>query len=168
MARKKAESSEQTTVKKNNKKDRIPKNQTYLDMCSWLEKEIFGYSEDQKLHTAACMRLQGLIRGQGYGNSHVRANGNYSYDVIWNTFKAQKMNILNSMRGKRFNNEAEKMAYACAIVRNNINDMYDRMENAKKSSAKTKSLSIDSYSYNGAEYQSKTDRKNDSKNEELW
>ena len=143
------------------------KNQDFLDLCAWIEKEIMGYDENQKLQTKAVMRLQGLRRGQGYANTKVRANGNYSYDVILNTFKINKLEIQNAVRGKNFKSEEAKMAYVCAIVRGKINDVYDRMKSAEKSVEKIEQADTKAYAYQGAGYQPKKKEYND-KFEELW
>ena len=150
------------------KTKKVPKNQVFLDMCTWIEKEIFNYdTEHQKLQTKAVMRLQGLRRGQGYANTKVRANGDYSYEVIWITFKVHKQLILNSLKGKTFRDEEAKMAYVCAIVRGKINDVYSRVMDATKSVEKIENADTQVYSHQGIGYQPKKKEYNN-KFEELW
>lgn len=147
---------------------KVPKNQVFLDMCTWIEKEIFNYdTEHQKLQTKAVMRLQGLRRGQGYANTKVRANGDYSYEVIWITFKVHKQLILNSLKGKTFRDEEAKMAYVCAIVRGKINDVYTKLQNKTKAEEKAENVNVASLENKGANYV-KQSKESNKKFEELW
>ena len=143
------------------------KDQEWLDLCAWVEKEIFGYDDNQKLHTAACMKLRGLRRGQGHINTKYQ-NGDYSFQVILNTFKANKIKILNSIKNKKFDSEAGKMSYVCAIVRNNINDVYTRMKDAEKTKEKSDNIDLTSVSGNVAEYKRQTKDIDNDTFEDIW
>lgn len=148
-------------------KEKKRKDQEWLDLCAWVEKEIFGYDENQKLQTAACMRLRGLRRGQGYINKKT-SNGNYSFEVILNTFKANKIKILNATKNKKFSSEEGKMAYVCTIVRNNLNDMYIKMKNAENSKKKSDHIDVSSISNDAAEYKRQTVDIDNSTFEDIW
>ena len=121
-------------MSKENKKDTTGwKNEDFLQMCNWVERELMGYSGTQRLHKNACLRLQGAKkRTKVWQNNSHEMYGEYPIDVIFNTFKANKYVILKAIKGKTFNSEDQKMAYICAIVSSRINDMYTRMKNAKK------------------------------------
>ena len=112
------------------------KDADFKEMCAWIEKEIFGYDENQKLQKMACLKLQGLRSGKVVANNNIENNGNYSIDVIWNTFRANKLLILKALKNKTFSSEQAKMGYVCAIVREHLNDMYQRMKNAELSKSK--------------------------------
>ena len=140
----------------------------WLNLCSWVEKEIFGYDENQKLQKGAALRLKGLLTGQNVANNKCEKHGNYSCEVVLTTFKVNKDKILQAVATKDFTSEANKMAYVCAIIRNNINDVYARMNNAKKSEEKVKSANVDTIAHTGAEYVSKTEDKINKKLEEIW
>lgn len=149
------------------------KNQEWLDLCTWVEKELFQYDGvTQKLKTAAALVLQGLRKGQHVANNKAQSYGNYPYDVILMTFKVNKNTILDAIRGKDFNgSESTKMRYICAIIRDKIDDVYTRYMNTKKSEEKIEKVNTESFEYQGAEYRSKTNEKPNKLNdkfEELW
>ena len=57
-------------MSKENKKDTTGwKNEDFLQMCNWVERELMGYSGTQRLHKNACLRLQGLRKGQSMANN---------------------------------------------------------------------------------------------------
>ena len=125
-------------------------------MRAWIEREIFGYDENQKLQKMACLKLQGLRSGKVVANNNIENNGNYSLDVIWNTFRANKLLILKALKNKTFSSEQAKMGYVCAIVREHLNDMYQRMKNAELSKSKQDAVNIDVDSYNKNNYHKQT------------
>ena len=143
-------------------------NQAWKELLSWVETEIFGYDGNQKLQKNAILRLKGLSTGQVVANNKCEKHGNYPYDVIMATFKINKEKILQSIAIKNFTSEENKMAYVCAIVRNNLNDVYTRMNNAKKSSDKIESANTDTLTHTSAEYTPQREEKINKKFEELW
>ena len=53
-----------------NDKPKIPKNKEWLDLCSWIELELFGYNPSkQKLGKQSCLVLCGLTKGQEVANN---------------------------------------------------------------------------------------------------
>lgn len=144
------------------------KNNEFLQMCSWIEKELMGYTGTQRLHKNACLRLQGLRKGQHVANNACESYGEYPVNVVFNTFKANKLVILRAINGKTFETEDQKMAYICAIVSNRINDMYTRMKNAKKSEEKSEAIDIGAQNSEAAEYQRQTEEVVNSTFEEIW
>ena len=144
------------------------KNNEFLQMCSWIEKELMGYTGTQRLHKNACLRLQRLRKGQHVANNACEMYGEYPVNVVFNTFKANKLVILRAINGKTFETEDQKMAYICAIVSNRINDMYTRMKNAKKSEEKSEAIDIGAQNSEAAEYQRQTEEVVNSTFEEIW
>ena len=140
----------------------------FKEMCAWIEKEIFGYDENQKLQKMACLKLQGLRSGKVVANNNIENNGNYSLDVIWNTFRANKLLILKALKNKTFSSEQAKMGYVCAIVREHLNDMYQRMKNAELSKSKQDAVNIDVDSYNKNNYHKQTIDYENSTFEDIW
>ena len=135
-------------MSKENKKDTTGwKNEDFLQMCNWVERELMGYSGTQRLHKNACLRLQGLRKGQSIANKYV---------------------ILKAIKGKTFNSEDQKVAYICAIVSNRINDMYTRMKNAKKSEEKSEKIDIGAQNSEAAKYQRQTEEVINSTFEGIW
>ena len=143
-------------------------NQAWKELCSWVETEIFGYDGNQKLQKNAILRLKGLSTGQVFANNKCEKHGNYSYDVVLVAFKVNKDKILQSIAIKEFTSEENKMAYVCAIVRNNLNDVYTRMNNAKKSSDKTEAVNTDTITHTSAEYTPQRTEKINEKFKDLW
>ena len=144
------------------------KDADFKEMCAWIEKEIFGYDENQKLQKMACLKLQGLRSGKVVANNNIENNGNYSIDVIWNTFRANKLLILKALKNKTFSSEQAKMGYVCAIVREHLNDMYQRMKNAELSKSKQDAVNIDVDSYNKNNYHKQTIDYKNSTFEDIW
>lgn len=144
------------------------KDADFKEMCAWIEREIFGYDENQKLQKMACLKLQGLRSGKVVANNNTENNGNYSIDVIWNTFRANKLLILKALKNKTFSSEQAKMGYVCAIVRGHLNDMYQRMKNAELSKSKQDAVNIDVDSYNKNNYHKQTIDYENSTFEDIW
>lgn len=148
------------------KKER--KDQSFLNLCAYIEKEIFGYDENQKLQKAAILRLRGLSSGKVIANNKIQSNGNYSFDVVLATFIENKSKILYAIRGKQFQNESNKMGYVCAIIRDKINDVYVRMKEAKQSDEKVESFHLSDDYQSVPEYTNSTKTDNKDKFSELW
>ena len=144
------------------------KDADFKEMCAWIEREIFGYDENQKLQKIACLKLQVLRSGKVVANNNIENNGNYSLDVIWNTFRANKLLILKALKNKTFSSEQAKMGYVCAIVREHLNDMYQRMKNAELSKSKQDAVNIDVDSYNKNNYHKQTIDCENSTFEDIW
>lgn len=149
-------------------KNKIRKNEDFLQMCSWIEHELMGYTDTQKLQKKSCLRLQGLRKGQNIANNLCTTYGEYPIDVVFNTFKANRFIILNAIKGKSFETEEQKVAYICAIVNSRINDMYTRMKNAKKSEEKSNTIDTGAQNSSVAEYKRQTEDVENSLFEEIW
>lgn len=107
------------------------------ELYQYVKNEIFKYEQHQKLSNHMVGRLQGLRSG----NYSFRRNTNvflsdkgYSYDVILLTFKYKKQDILKSLYGNTaFQNEKHKEDYVMAIISNNINDVYVKLQERERS-----------------------------------
>lgn len=143
-------------------------NDDFLQLCSYVEKEILGYDNNQKLQKKAVLRLRGLAKGQTIANNNCKQFGDYPYSVILLAFKANKVQISNAILNKEFNSEENKIAYICAIVRDKLNDIYIRYNNIKKSEDKMNIIDINVINHQGSEYQTKTNNKNNDKFADLW
>lgn len=152
-------------------KEKLPrKDKDWLELCEWLEINIFNYHvPDQRLQTEACYVLKGLQRGKHVANNNIEDNGYYPFNVILMTFKANKTKIQNAIKGKNFDSERQKMTYICAIVRDKLNDMYSRYLNAQKTQEKVENVDTSIMSHEGAEYKSNNlERKVNKRLEGLW
>lgn len=142
----------------------------WRELCEWVELNIFNYDiNTQRLQKKACLILRGLQTGQNVRNNKCEKYGDYPFNVILMTFKANRTKIQNAIRNKDFEDESKKMAYVCAIVRDKINDMYSRYLNAQKIQEKFESVDTSIMSHEGAEYKSNnTERKVNKRLEGLW
>ena len=142
----------------------------WSELCEWLELNIFNYDiKIQRLQKKACLILKGLQTGQNVANNNCGKYGDYPFNIILMTFKANKTKILNAIRNKNFEDESKKMAYICAIVRDKINDVYSRYLNAQKTQEKVENIDTSIMSYEGAEYKSSnSERKVNKRLEDLW
>ena len=146
------------------------KNEEWFELCEWLEINIFNYDvPKQRLQKKACLILEGLRKGQNLANNKCQTYGEYPYNIILMTFKANKTQILNAIRNKNFEHESNKMSYICAIVRDKLNDMYSRYLNAQKTQEKVESVDTSIMEHEGAEYKAKKEEKRkEDKFKELW
>lgn len=143
--------------------------QNFLTLCAYIETEILGYEKTQKLQRAGVNRVRGLAKGQVFANNKQEQHGEYPYEVILLTLKANKIKVINAMRNKNFDSEAQAIGYMAAIIRDRLNDMYTRYIKAKKSKEKIESINTDIMEYKGAEYKPiEKDKKNEDKYKDLW
>jgi len=138
------------------------------DLYAYVKKEILGYNDEQNIPKNIVLKLKGLKHGKHMENNWVKDMANYSFEIILLTFKLNKSVISKALYGKTFKDEYSKMLYICAIVENNINDVYLRVNNARKSQEKTESIDTDNIEYVGAEYKRKTEDTNINKFDEMW
>lgn len=160
---------EDKKIKKKKTDNSYRKDAEWLELCHWIELNIFGYEANQHIQSKnACLVLKGLQTGKNTANNNIDDNGYYPFSIILMTFKANKIQILNAIKGKTFDSEERKMRYVCAIVRDKINDIYCRWTAAQKSTEKIESLNTDVMEYDGAEYKSQHKRSDISKFNDLW
>lgn len=147
------------------------KDKPWLELCKYIEKEFYNYEPDQGLQRETCLILRGLNRGQCVANNNASTSGNYPYEIVLLTFKANKMKILKALKGKKFT-EMSQMSYMAAIVRKDINNIYTKYKQAQKDIDKIEEIDTNMISYQGAEYKSNNDKipnnKIEEKFKELW
>ncbi len=109
------------------KKETNEEKKQWLELCNWLEINIFNYNIPyQRLQKESTLILRGLKYGQRIANNNCEKHGNYPSNVILMAFKANKIKILNAIKDKKFENESNKMRYVCSIIRDDIDDIYNR------------------------------------------
>ena len=146
-------------------------NSDFFKLCLYVEKEILNYENNQKIQKKAVLRLRGLSSGQNIANNKNQEYGEYPYDVILMTFQIYKNQIKNGLKNKNFDSEDSKLAYACAIVRDKLNDVYTRYINIKKAQDKIETADTSNIEYQGAEYKPNVDKhknKKEDKYKDLW
>lgn len=126
-------------------------------LYQYVKTDILLYKENQSIPSQIVLRMKGLCQGKLIANNHTKNNADYTYETVLLTFKMCKSAIFQGLYGKTFNSEVNKFMYIAAIVENNINDVYLRIENAKKTKEKTKNIQLDNLSNNIAEYKKKTE-----------
>lgn len=125
------------------------------------------YQEKQKLSKEMILRLRGLKTGKMIDNNNIKNSAEYSFEIILYAFKVCKAKILSAIQTKTFKNEMAKFVYIVVIVENNLNDVYIRITNAKKSQEKTEKLDTKNLSHDGAEYKT-VEIKVDEELKKLW
>ena len=127
-----------------------------------------NYDESQKLSTFFIQRLKGLRYGQYIRNNNTNILSDYPFDIILFTFKICRPQIIYILTHKDFKDERHKVNYIMKIVESNINDVQNRVNNAKKSSNKITELEQDNLGYEGASYTKKTKEKKNDRLDKLW
>lgn len=137
-------------------------------LYSYVKKEILSYDDAQSIPSSFVLRLKGLTKGKYLENKKIEDRADYSYEIILYTFQICKPSIMNAIATKTFKDESNKFNYICKIVENNINDVYMRFENAKKTQTKTEQTNVDVLSHDTGKYHRKTSDLKNNKLEELW
>jgi hypothetical protein len=104
----------------------------------YFRKEILGLPETVPLEAHATKRLLGLRLGQYYpqgNNTRVLPRG-YDFKVILLTLKVVKARVHVYMATANFANNKHRIDGIMRFVTGEINDVYKRLENQKKSNEK--------------------------------
>lgn len=110
------------------------------ELYEYVRSKIMCYDKTQSLSKQMVLRLKGLLSGKFIANNKIKDKADYSYKTILMTFKACKIKIDTAMAKKEFNSEISKFNYICAIVENNLNDVYLRMKNIKRAEEDLKNI----------------------------
>lgn len=141
-------------------------NRDWDALYQYVKNDIMGYDQNQSLSKNMVLRLKGLLTNKFMENSRISDGANYSYEVILNTFKFCSPIIKKALRTNSYRDENHKFNYILKIVEPKINDVYIRMQNAKKAKEEAKSTTIEMSTHIGAEFKPK-EKKND-KFSDLW
>lgn len=110
----------------------IGKKETQKELLDWDELYIYvkyhvlKYDVSQLLEPQIIQKIRELQTGRIYGNLRHQKTCDYSYSDILLTFKFCYFDISTSTRFKHFDNNVQKFAYICAIVKNNLNTVIDK------------------------------------------
>lgn len=130
-------------------------------------RHILGYDENQSLSRSMVLRLKGLLNNKFMANNNIDDTANYSYQTVLNTFKFCTLDIQRGLRSNSFRDENHKFNYIIKIVESNLNTVYLRMKNVEKSKQKSETISMETATHSGAEYQTKT-VKTSERLKDLW
>ena len=137
-------------------------------LYQYVKKEILMYDDSQSIPSSLVLRLKGLTKGKFIENRSIQDRADYSYEIVLYTFQICKPSIMNAIASKTFETETNKFNYICKIVENNINDVYLRVEKAKRSEEKIEKVDTNILSHNGGVYQKKTEEIKNQRLNELW
>lgn len=139
------------------------------NLYQYVKKEIMLYDNSQALSRNIVLGLKGLTQGKEVANNNIQSTANYSFELILLTFKFCKSQIFKSISGKNFKSDVQKFIYIKRIVENNINDVYNRLNNVKKSEEKVEIVDTSNIYHDGASYKNtQTNVKNDDKYKDMW
>ena len=135
-------------------------------LYQYVKTKIMNYDENQVLSPDMVLKLKGLKDGNMYHTTFHTNKANYPYRVILMTFQACSVKIKNLFAVMDFNDESHKFNTALKIVRENLNDIYIRSQQAMKSQKKTDQWEIQQGS--NASYIPKTKNSDNSSNDQYW
>jgi len=143
----------------------------WLEMCSYIFKEVLQYEEGKKFPKYLALRLRGLHEGKFMANTKQKPQASYDYKLILLTFKFCKYSILQYLGPSRekIKDERHLINTIMSFVENEINNVVSRLKNSKKAEEKTMNIELNNQVHEGAEYKPKSkDKKIDKELEELW
>jgi hypothetical protein len=146
-------------IHRNNQQERAEMDKLW----DYIKNEIWKSDKKRTMPNHLLRRLQALKGGldNNYvsrGNQVFGNNEGYEYEVILYTFKVCKIQIVGSILDKsKFKNDNHLIDYMMAIVRNNIEDVYTRIQEKKKSDERIEKVDIsENFKYKN-EFVKKTD-----------
>ena len=152
-----------TTKKHMSQQDKVE----WENLYEYVRHNILGYDENQSLSRSMVLRLKGLLNNKFMANNNIDDTANYSYQTVLNTFKFCMPDIQRGLRSNSFRDENHKFNYVLKIVESNLNTVYLRMKNVEKSKQKSETISMETATHSGAEYQTKT-VKTSERLKDLW
>lgn len=148
---------------------KINGNQEFYELCAYIEREFYGYDCNQHLKQPACLWLRGLMNGKEAGGwLEVNGVSNYPIKCALIAFQINRIKIINALQGKEFKSEESRMRYICSIVKDDIDNVYMRLKRAEQTKESIEKLDTNILSYNGGEYQKKTEELKNKRLNELW
>ena len=138
-------------------------------LYQYIRHNVLGYDENQSLSKNMVLRIKGLLSNKFMANNNIADTANYSYDIVLNTFKFCMPDIQKALNNNSFQDENHKFNYILRIVEGNLNNVYIRMKNIKKTKEEANNIDIS----NAAEYVNTFKAKNDTsktsdKYNDLW
>lgn len=141
---------------------------TFNDLYEYVKCDILKYT-DKKVPKYMIMRLKGLADGKFMANKKTKPMAHYTNEQILMTFRVCKGDILSHIeRNTSFKDEKHMFNYIMVIIESNINDVVNRMENAKKSEEKSKNMELTHQTHESAKYTTKSTKKKNDRLKELW
>lgn len=113
-------------------------------------------------------KIKGIRTGKFIENRLIENQAEYPYKIILYTFQICRPRILAALSGKTFESEMQKVNYICAIVKNNINDVYEMVKRKERNDEKVENMDTEILTHKAAHYQTKTKELKNDKLKNLW
>lgn len=138
-------------------------NEQWLELCRYVKKEILEYDDNMKFPKYLALRLQGVKRGEHIANNTHNINANYDDYTILCTFKLCKKKIVSYLHKNenKIHDEKHKINLIMKIIEPEINDVYLRLQNVKKTEERVESKDFNNQSNENAGYVKKTKETSD-------
>ena len=140
----------------------------WSELYNYVKKEILFYDDNQNIPQNICRKLKGIRTGKFIENRLIENQAEYPYKIILYTFQICRPRILAALSGKTFESEMQKVYYICAIVKNNINDVYEMVKRKERNDEKVENMDTEILTHKAAHYQTKTKELKNDKLKNLW
>lgn len=138
------------------------------ELYEYVKKQILFYDDNQNLSSYICTKLKGIRTGKFIENRNIKDQAEYPYKIILYTFQICRPKILAALSGKTFESEKHKINYICAIIKDNINDVYEMVRRKEKHDQKVANMDIGILTHKAAHYRTKTKELKNDKLKNLW
>ena len=147
----------------------------WSELYNYVKKEILFYDDNQNIPQNICRKLKGIRTGKFIENRLIENQAEYPYKIILYTSPppppppryADQEYWLHYLK-KHFNAEMQKVNYICAIVKNNINDVYEMVKRKERNDEKVENMDTEILTHKAAHYQTKTKELKNDKLKNLW
>lgn len=118
--------------KKLSEEDKLYKDRVF----DFFEHKILGYTNSQHLQKKSVLSVLGLTTGQNIINNSHEKYGEYSFREVYYTCVFCKDRMQKALSAKNFDGESQTVAYLTAIVRNNLNEISNKLKDNESSKKK--------------------------------
>lgn len=152
-----------TKTSESKKQFKEPKNKEWIELCEYVKHEILRYDDNMKTPKYLVLKLQGLKKGQHIANNNIESAACYDDYTLLCAFKLCKRKIVDYLTKNeaRIKDENHKINIIAKIVEPEINDVYIRLQQAKKREEKIQNSSFENQFNKGSNYTKKTKDVND-------
>lgn len=142
--------------------------QDWNNLYEYVKEKIMNYDITQKLSKRMILRLRGLQKGKFLDNNNIDDSSYYSFEIILLTYKYCYFDISKILRTKVFKNEEHKFNYIASIVESKLNDVYMKINKAKKKEEEIEKSNLENIVNTTATYTRKTKDDNNARYKDFW
>lgn len=115
------------------------KQKDWVDLCEYIKLQILSYPDEMKFPTDLALRIKGLSEGKHIANKYIPANAHYDFKTILYTCKICRPKILKYLNDNqtKIKDEHHKINIVMMFIEKEINDVYLRLQQAKKITRKS-------------------------------